>query len=93
MNHATHDNQIKCECQLRDLVKPIESYNEKFEELERDNRKKEEKINKLEEKTRKMDKKLMIGIKSLTGKSNTLAETLFWCMVRRKVRTNIRMLL
>ena len=60
MNHVTHDNQIKGECQLRDLVKPIESYDEKFEELERDHRKKEEKINKLEKKTRKMDKKLMI---------------------------------
>ena len=55
----TQDNQIKGECQLRDLFKSIEFYNEKFDELRRDNRKKEEKINELEE-TRKMDKKLMI---------------------------------
>ena len=57
MNQVTQDNQIKGECQLRDLVKSIEFYNEKFDELDRDNRKKEEKINELEEITRKMDKK------------------------------------
>ena len=57
MNQVTQDNQIKGECQLRDLVKSIEFYNEMFDELERDNRKKEEKINELEEKSRKMDKK------------------------------------
>ena len=53
-------NQIKVECQLRNLVKSIKFYNENFDKLERDNRKKEEKINELEEKTRKMDKKIMI---------------------------------
>ena len=58
MNQATQDNQIKGECQFRDLVKSIEFYNEKFDKLERDNRKKEEKINELEEKTRKTDKKI-----------------------------------
>ena len=57
MNQVTQDNQIKGECQLKDLVKSIEIYNEKFDELERDNRKKEEKIKELEEKTRKMNKK------------------------------------
>ena len=55
MNQVTQDNQIKGECQLRDLVKSIEFYNEKFDELERDNRKKEENINELEEKSRKID--------------------------------------
>ena len=49
------DNQIKGECQLRDLVKSTEFYNEKFDELERDNGKEEEKIYELEEKARKMD--------------------------------------
>ena len=34
----------------------LEFYNEKFDELERDNRKKKEKINELEEKTINMDK-------------------------------------
>ena len=43
MNQVTQDNQIKDECQLGDLVKSIEFYNEKFGELEKDNRKKEEK--------------------------------------------------
>ena len=57
MNQVTQDNQIKGESQLGDLVKSIEFYNEKFDELDRDNRKKEEKINELEEITRKMDKK------------------------------------
>ena len=57
MNQMTQDNLIKGECLLRDLVKSIEFQNEKFDELERDNRKKEDKINELEEKTRKMDKK------------------------------------
>ena len=38
----------------------MEFYNKKFDELGRDNRKKEGKINELEEKTRKMDKKRMI---------------------------------
>ena len=54
----TQYNHIKGECQLRDLVKSVTFYNKKFDELERDNRKKEEKINKLEEKTRKIDKKI-----------------------------------
>ena len=45
MNQVTQDNQIKDECQLRDLAKSIEFYNKKFDKLERDNRKKEEKIN------------------------------------------------
>ena len=58
INHVTQDNQIKGECQLRDLVKSIEFYNEKFDELERDNRKKEEKTNELKEKSREMDKKI-----------------------------------
>ena len=58
MNQVTQDNQIKGECQLRDLVKSIEFYNEKFDELERDNKKKEEKINELEEKSRKTDKRI-----------------------------------
>ena len=31
MNQVTQDNQIKVECQLRDLIKSIESYNEKFD--------------------------------------------------------------
>ena len=57
-NQVTQDNQIKAECQVRDLVKSIEFYNEKFDELESDKRKKEEKINELEEKTRKLDKKI-----------------------------------
>ena len=39
MNQVTQDNQIKGECQLRDLVKSIEFYNEKFDKLGRDNRK------------------------------------------------------
>ena len=58
MNQVTQDNQIKGECQLGDLVKSLEFYNEKFEDLERDNRKKEKKINELEETTRKMDQKI-----------------------------------
>ena len=45
MNQVTQDNQIKDKCQLRDLAKSIEFYNKKFDKLERDNRKKEEKIN------------------------------------------------
>ena len=57
MNQVTLDNQIKGQCQLRDLVKSIEFYNERCGELERDNRKKEEKINELEEKSRKIGKK------------------------------------
>ena len=56
MNQVIQDNQIKDECQLRGLIKSIEFYNEKFDELERDNRKKKEKINELEEKTINMDK-------------------------------------
>ena len=43
MNQMTQVNQIKDECQRRDLVKSKEFYNEKFNELERDNKKKEEK--------------------------------------------------
>ena len=39
-NQVTQDNQIKGECQVRDLVKSIEFYNEKFDELESDKRKK-----------------------------------------------------
>ena len=58
MNQVTQDNQIKADCQLRDLLKSIEFYNENFDELEGDNRKKEEKISELEEKTRKMEKKI-----------------------------------
>ena len=42
MNQVTRDNQIKGKCQHRDLVKSIEFYNEKFDKLERDNRKKGE---------------------------------------------------
>ena len=58
MKQVTQDNQIiKGECQFRDLVKSIKIYNDKFDELERDTSKKEEKINELEEKARKMDKK------------------------------------
>ena len=53
----TRDNQIKGEWRLRDLVKSIEFYKEKFNELERDDKKKVEKINKMEEKTRNMDEK------------------------------------
>ena len=56
MNQMTQDNQIKGECQPRDLIKSKEFYNEKFDESERDNRKKEEKINELEETTRKIEK-------------------------------------
>ena len=58
MNQVMQDNQIKGECQLGDLVKSLEFYNEKFEDLERDTRKKEEKINELEETTRKMDQNI-----------------------------------
>ena len=58
MNQVPKDNQIKGECQLRNLVKSIEFCNEKFDELERYKSKKEVKINELEEKTRKMDKKI-----------------------------------
>ena len=43
MNQMTQVNQIKDECQRRDLVKSKEFYNEKFNELGRDNKKKEEK--------------------------------------------------
>ena len=57
MNQVTQDNLIKGECLLRDFVKSIEFQNEKFDELERDDRKKEDKIDELEEKTRQMDKK------------------------------------
>ena len=56
MNQVIQDNQIKDECQLRGLIKSVEFYNEKFDELERDNRKKKEKVNELEEKTINMDK-------------------------------------
>ena len=45
MSQVTQDNQIQGECQLRDLVKSIELYNEKFDELERDNRKKRKLMN------------------------------------------------
>ena len=60
MNQVTQDNQIQGKFPLRDLVKSIEFYSEKFDELEGDNRKKEEKINESEERTRKMDQKLII---------------------------------
>ena len=60
MNLVTQDSHIKGECHLRDLVKSIEFYNEKFDKLKRDNRKKEEKINELEKKSRKMEKQLRI---------------------------------
>ena len=52
MNQVTQDNEIKCECQLRDLVKSIEFHSETFGELETDNRKIEERNNELEEKAR-----------------------------------------
>ena len=52
MNQLTQDNEIKSECQLRDLVKTIEFYSETFGELETDNIKIEERINELEEKAR-----------------------------------------
>lgn len=57
MNPVTQDNQIKSEGQLRDLNKSMKFYNEMFNELQRDNRKKEEEINELEKNTRKIDKK------------------------------------
>ena len=60
MNQVTQDNQIQGKFPPRDLVKSIEFYSEKFDELEGDNRKKEEKINESEERTRKMDQKLII---------------------------------
>ena len=60
MNQVTQDNQIKGECQLRDFVKSIEFCNEKFDELDRDNRKKEEKINELKKGQDRWIKKLMI---------------------------------
>ena len=60
MNQVTQDNQIQGKFPLRDLVKSIEFYSEKFDELEGDSRKKEEKINESEERTRKMDQKLII---------------------------------
>ena len=56
INQVMQDNQIKSECQFRDLVKSIEFYNEKSDKLGRDSRKKEEKIKELEEKTKKMNK-------------------------------------
>ena len=40
----------------------------------------ETKRKELEETTRKMDKKIY-DLELLTGMSNTLAETVFWCMV------------
>ena len=46
MNQVTQDNQIKGECQLGDLVKSTEFYDEKFDELERDNRKSRKSMNK-----------------------------------------------
>ena len=55
MNQVKQDNHIKGKCQLRVLVKPIEFYNDKFDELKRDNRKKEKKTNELEEKWIKKD--------------------------------------
>ena len=57
MNPVTQDNQIKSEGQLRDLNKSMKFYNEMFNELQRDNRKKKEEINELEKNTRKIDKK------------------------------------
>ena len=60
MNQVTQDNQIQGKFPPRDLVKSIEFYSEKFDELEGDSRKKEEKINESEERTRKMDQKLII---------------------------------
>ena len=36
MNRVTQDNQIKGECQLRDLGESIDFYNEKCDELERE---------------------------------------------------------
>ena len=58
MNQVTQNNQIKGECRLKDLVESIEFYNDRFDELERNNRKKGEKINELEENTKKMDNKI-----------------------------------
>ena len=60
MNQVTQDNQIQGKFPPRDLVKSMEFYSEKFDELEGDSRKKEEKINESEERTRKMDQKLII---------------------------------
>lgn len=57
MNPVTQDNQIKGEGQLRDLNKSMKFYNELFNELQRDNRKKKEEINELEKNTRKIDQK------------------------------------
>ena len=57
MNPVTQDNQIKGEGQLRDLNKSMKFYNEMFNELQRDNRKKKEEINELEKNTRKIDQK------------------------------------
>ena len=79
-NQAAQDNQIKGECKLRDLVKSIEFYNEKCNELGKDNRKKQEEVNELKEKTRKMDKK----IGDLTDMGNTVVETAFWCMMLKE---------
>ena len=59
MNQVTLDNQIKGECQLGDLVKSIEFYDEKFDELERDNRKTRKSMNKKKRQERRI-KKLMI---------------------------------
>ena len=60
MNQVTQDNQVKCECQLRGLVKSVEFYNEKFYELERDNKKKEEKSMNRKKSQERWIKKLMI---------------------------------
>ena len=57
MNPVTQDNQTKGEGQLRDLNKSMKFYNEMFNELQRDNRKKKEEINELEKNTRKIDQK------------------------------------
>ena len=60
MNQVTQDNQIKGECQLRDLVKSIEFYNEKFDELERDTEKKRRKSMNWKKSRERWIKKLMI---------------------------------
>ena len=60
MNQLTQENQIKGECQLRDLVKSIEFYNEKFDELERDTEKKRRKSMNWKKSRERWIKKLMI---------------------------------
>ena len=58
MNQVTEDNQIKGECQLRDLVKLIEFYNGKIDKLKR--YKKERRENQLTGRKDKHGKKALI---------------------------------